>query len=55
MSIHTIGDSHSCNGWNGIIHHHLGPVLCYSLGKKNYIDAIFAGLILKMATPLSFV
>jgi hypothetical protein len=34
MSIHTIGDSHSTNGWTGIIHHHLGPVLCYSLGKE---------------------
>ncbi len=34
MSIHTIGDSHSCNGWTGIINHHLGPVLCYSFGKE---------------------
>jgi hypothetical protein len=34
MSIHTIGDSHSFNGWNGIINHHLGPVLCYSFGKE---------------------
>ena len=34
MSIHTIGDSHSGNGWNGIIHHHLGPLLCYSFGKE---------------------
>jgi hypothetical protein len=34
MSIHTIGDSHSGNGWTGIIQHHLGPVLCYSLGKE---------------------
>ena len=34
MSIHTIGDSHSCNGWTGIIEHHLGPVLCYSFGKE---------------------
>jgi hypothetical protein len=33
MSIHTIGDSHSHNGWSGIINHHLGPVLCYSFGK----------------------
>ena len=42
MSIHTIGDSHSFNGWNGwngIINHHLGPVLCYSFGKdKNRCD-----------------
>lgn len=35
MSIHTIGDSHSHNGWNEIIQsHHLGPVLCYSFGKE---------------------
>lgn len=34
MSIHTIGDSHSHNGWSGIINHHLGPVLCYSFGKE---------------------
>ena len=34
MSIHTIGDSHSYNGWTGIINHHLGPVLCYSFGKE---------------------
>lgn len=33
MSIHTIGDSHSYNGWSGIIPHHLGPILCYSFGK----------------------
>ena len=35
MSIHTIGDSHSVNGWSGIIQHHLGPLLCYSFGKEN--------------------
>ena len=34
MSIHTIGDSHSSNGWTGITQHHLGPVLCYSFGKE---------------------
>jgi hypothetical protein len=34
MSIHTIGDSHSYHGWSGIISHHLGPVLCFSFGKK---------------------
>ena len=34
MSIHTFGDSHSTNGWTGIINHHLGPVLCYSFGKE---------------------
>jgi len=34
MSIHTIGDSHCYEGWNGIIQHHLGPLLCYSFGKE---------------------
>lgn len=34
MPIHTIGDSHSGNGWMGIIQHHLGAVLCYSFGKE---------------------
>ena len=34
MPIHTIGDSHSNNGWIGIVNHHLGPVLCYSVGKE---------------------
>jgi len=34
MSIHTIGDSHSCTGWTETIKHHLGPVLCYSFGKE---------------------
>lgn len=34
MSIHTIGDSHSDNGWSGVVKHHLGPVLCYSFGKE---------------------
>ena len=34
MSIHTIGDSHSFNGWTGVIPHHLGAVLCYSVGKE---------------------
>jgi len=42
MSIHTVGDSHSVNGWNGIhsingysgvISHHLGASLCYSFGR----------------------
>ena len=35
MKLHTFGDSHSCNGWNGLynFNHHLGPVLCYSIGK----------------------
>jgi hypothetical protein len=34
MSIHTFGDSHSNNGWSGIINHELGPLLCYSFGKE---------------------
>ena len=40
MSIHTFGDSHSVNGWSGVINHHLGPLLCYSFGKEklNRID-----------------
>ena len=34
MPIHTIGDSHSVNGWSSeIIKHRLGPLLCYSFGK----------------------
>lgn len=32
-NIHTIGDSHSFNGWSNIINHHIGPVLCYSFGR----------------------
>ena len=40
MTIHTFGDSHSNNGWSGIINHKLGPRLCYSFGrdKLNCID-----------------
>jgi hypothetical protein len=40
MLIHTIGDSHSYHGWNGIKNHFLGPMLCYSFGKEklNRID-----------------
>lgn len=34
MVIHTIGDSHSCQGWTGICEHHLGHVLCYSFGRE---------------------
>ena len=35
MTIHTVGDSHSLNGWwDGIIIHHLGAILCYSFGKE---------------------
>jgi hypothetical protein len=33
MSIHTIGDSHSFNGWSGITNHYLLDMLCYSFGK----------------------
>jgi len=33
MPIHTIGDSHSHNGWVDIVNHHLGPRLCYSFGR----------------------
>lgn len=38
--IHTIGDSHSNSGWNGITNHNLGPLLCYSFGieKLNRCD-----------------
>jgi hypothetical protein len=35
MTIHTIGDSHACNGWTSVMQHHLGPLLCYSFGKEN--------------------
>ena len=40
MSIHTVGDSHCYHGWNNIISHHLGSLLCYSFGKEklNRID-----------------
>ena len=40
MTIHTIGDSHSGKGWNGIIQHHLGALLCHSFGieKLNRCD-----------------
>ena len=34
MPIHTIGDSHSINGWTGVIIHYLGAVLCYSFGEE---------------------
>jgi len=36
MMIHTFGDSHSCRGWEGIPNiqtHHLGPKLCFSIGR----------------------
>ena len=36
INIHTFGDSHSLYGWKEIPNiniHHLGPILCYSIGK----------------------
>lgn len=36
MVIHTFGDSHSHFGWNNIpniLIHHLGPKLCFSIGR----------------------
>jgi hypothetical protein len=36
MRIHTIGDSHSMYGWRyipGVVVHHIGPKLCYSIGR----------------------
>jgi hypothetical protein len=36
MVIHTFGDSHSYHGWGGIpnvLNHHLGPKLCFSIGR----------------------
>jgi hypothetical protein len=34
MSIHTVGDSHSYNGWpSWVIPHHIGPTLCFSFGR----------------------
>ena len=38
--IHTFGDSHACkhhSGWggcDGVVTHHIGPVLCYSFGVE---------------------
>jgi hypothetical protein len=35
MAIHTVGDSHSIEGWPyGVIKHWLGPILCYSFSKE---------------------
>jgi hypothetical protein len=31
--IHTLGDSHSYNGWSGIVNHYLDSRLCYSFGR----------------------
>lgn len=34
--MHTFGDSHSVNGWDGISNiqiHHLGPKFCFSIGR----------------------
>lgn len=35
MVIHTVGDSHSYFGWDfdGVTPHHVGPRLCYSIGR----------------------
>lgn len=33
MRIHTIGDSHCKEGFENVVSHHLGPVLCYSFGQ----------------------
>lgn len=36
MVIHTFGDSHASNGWQNIpniVIHHLGPKLCFSVGR----------------------
>jgi hypothetical protein len=33
MVIHTFGDSHSYSGWTGVKIHHLGPKLCFSIGR----------------------
>lgn len=35
MVIHTVGDSHSYSGWSGVTTNHLGPMLCYTFGKKH--------------------
>uniref|UniRef100_A0A6C0L920 Uncharacterized protein n=1 Tax=viral metagenome TaxID=1070528 RepID=A0A6C0L920_9ZZZZ len=40
MVIHTFGDSHSFNGWGEITNletHHLGPKLCFSIGRDGII------------------
>ena len=40
MTIHTFGDSHSCEGWNridGVNIHHIGPILCHSFGKEKLV------------------
>lgn len=34
MTVHTVGDSHSYSGWSGVTTNHLGPMLCYTFGKK---------------------
>jgi hypothetical protein len=40
MTIHTFGDSHSTYGWpeDMVVSHQIGPLLCYTFGKKR--DAI---------------
>lgn len=40
MAIHTFGDSHSKEGWDGVANiqiHHLGPKLCFSIGRDGII------------------
>ena len=40
MVIHTIGDSHSHNGFAripGIMIHHIGAKLCFSIGRDGFI------------------
>jgi hypothetical protein len=36
MTIHTIGDSHSYSGWENVVNHYLGPILCYSFGNDPF-------------------
>jgi hypothetical protein len=54
MTIYTTGDSHSCNGWTGIIQHHLGPVLCYSFGKEKLNRCDIRGFNMKDGDTIVF-
>jgi len=56
MTIHTIGDSHSFNGWHGvnIINHATGPVLCYSFGKEKLNRCNISGYDLNDGDTLIF-
>lgn len=39
MTLHTIGDSHSAIPFQqipGVVFHHLGPVLCFTVGKHKH-------------------